>query len=253
MRDTITPSRSEVINLSRQISRCFNRAYLRLGEAKQALDEWSTFFWEARDDMVINRNILALANDFTRCPDQNCKASRHLFAAAITPRGLDSRLESLLDKSFVYYGVKGSPGSGVKELLSYTAQQLKLQGSYAEIYHNPLVPEEIDLIVVPTQKLVMADVSDHVLDYTGSLPGVKCKRWLDFDDLVNAALINANQSSIENARRRVQQNLEAAIAYIAQAKDIHDRLERYYVPAMDFEEIDLYREALQNELRSYFT
>lgn len=252
-RNLIVQSRPEIISLNSEISHCFNRAYLRLAEAKQALDEWSSFYLQARDEALVNRNILALADEFCRGAERSPEPGRHLFAAAITPRGIESKLDSLLDDSCAFYGVKGSPGSGVKELLSYTAGQLSLRGVYAEIYHNPLVPGDIDIIISPAQRLVMIDVSNSIFDYTSGLANVKFKRWLDFDHLANNSVLNANQGRTEDARQRIQQNLEAAVEYIAQAKETHDQLETHYVPALDFEQVDMYREALQSELRMCLT
>ena len=226
---------------------------IKVAEAKQALDEWSSFYLQARDEALVNRNILALADEFCRGAERSPEPGRHLFAAAITPRGIESKLDSLLDDSCAFYGVKGSPGSGVKELLSYTAGQLSLRGVYAEIYHNPLVPGDIDIIISPAQRLVMIDVSNSIFDYTSGLANVKFKRWLDFDHLANNSVLNANQGRTEDARQRIQQNLEAAVEYIAQAKETHDQLETHYVPALDFEQVDMYREALQSELRMCLT
>ncbi len=251
-RDTIFQARAEVISLSTDISRCFNRAYLRLREAKQAVDEWVSFLQEARDETAINRNILALSDEFTRGSVPCTEACRHLFAAAITPDGLKANLETLLDNKHTFFGIKGSPGSGVKELLGNVLQQLTMRSAYAEVYHNPLVPGEIDLIVLPSQKLVMLDVSSTLLDYTKSLPSIKFKRWLDFDQLADASCLNTHKAKIEDSHQRMQKNIEVAVAYIAQAKEIHDQLETLYVPAMDFDDIDLFREELQKELDAYF-
>lgn len=252
-RDMISRHRQEIISLSSTIARCFERAYLRLQEARLAISEWASYIIEARDGMAVNRNILALAEDFLRGSNPSSDPCRHLFAAAITPQGVVTHIESLVENNYSFYGVKGSPGSGVKELLDHTARLIGLNHTSAEVYHNPLLPDQIDLIVLPAQKTIMLDLSSHIVDYEQNLPNIKFKRWLDFSQFMDSVVLAPYQESIDSAQNRLKQNLAAAVAKISQAKKIHDQLETHYIPAMDFTAIDAFREELQQELVRYLS
>lgn len=247
-RDRISAHREEIINLSSSIAYCFSRAYLRLNEAGQAYQEWSSFITEAKDTAAANRNVSALAEDFLRGSSISHDIPRHLFAAAITPQGVVNHIESLIDNNYSFFGAKGSPGSGIKDLFQHTAYLIGLNHTNAEIYHSPLIPQEIDCIILPEQKTVMIDMSSTLVDYESSLPQIKFKRWLDFDQFANLGGNNSAEEHIASSKQRLQENISAAVAYLTEAKQQHDLLETYYIPAMDFSGMDGYREGLQRDL-----
>jgi hypothetical protein len=51
------------------------------------------------------------------------------------------------------------------------------------------------------------------------------------------------------AQTRVEEGLKDAVKFIQNAKKMHDELETFYVPAMDFDGIAAFREKLMEELR----
>lgn len=250
-RERISEHRGEIIALSSSITSCFSRAYLRLNEAWLAYQEWSSIIGEGRDSAAVNRNVGALAEDFLRGSPASHDTPRHLFAAAITPKGVVNHIESLIDNNYSFFGAKGSPGSGIKELFKHTAYLIELNCTNAEIYHSPLIPQEIDCIILPEQKTVMIDMSSTIVEYGLSLPQVKFKRWLDFDQFANLNDIHLVEEHIGSSNNRLQENVSAAVAYIKEAKHRHDVLETHYIPAMDFSSMDAYREGLQRELLKY--
>ncbi len=246
---SIRKNRPAVIELTQTISRCFQRAYKRLAESKMAWEEWESYYQEARDNEAANRNTLALARDFVSGLDDGGQKIRHLFAAAITPGGVVSKIDSLIDSGYSLFAVKGNPGSGIKELFSYTWQTLNLSAAEAEIYHNPFDPDNIDIIVLPSSRSALLDVSGHLFDYAASLPASKHRRFLDFDQLVRKSAVDTHEQRIISARERFHSGIQDAIGFIRQAKEYHDELESYYVPAMDFDAM----EAMRQELCQQFT
>ncbi|MEN6349534.1 MAG: PRK06851 family protein [Syntrophomonas sp.] len=247
-RDAVKKNRSAIVGLSENISRCFNRAYIRLREVEAAYEEWKSYYEEARDEEAINRNILALTQDFLPASSPSPVKPRHLFAGAITPDGLVSKVESIIDPDFALYAVKGSPGSGIKSLFDHVLHILNLQNTYAEIFHSPFDPREIDIIVLPRHKAVLLDVSANIFNYSRSLTNNKYKRWLDFDQFSQKDIIDPYGKQIFTARNRFDAGINEAVTFINTAKKYHDELETYYVPAMDFESVGRLREKLFGEL-----
>ena len=241
-------NRSQIIELTSQVSICFERAYMRLRESKVAMTEWESYYQETRDDEAVNRNIVALTGDFLSGLVGDGQKFRHMFPGAITPGGLVSKIDSLIQSDYSLFAVQGSPGSGVKELFSYTEHTLNLTGVQAEVYHNPFDPENIDIIILPQSKSVLIDISGHLLDYAALLPGIKQRRFLDFDQLANISIIDIYEKNITSARERFASGLEAAINFIRQAKTYHDQLESYYIPAMDFDTMEAMRQDLSKQL-----
>ncbi len=245
--DKIWPNKNNVIRLTQQIGLNFERAYNRLKETHAAWWEWSSFY-RTMDTAAANRNTRALTDDFLHQAPRSDQAVRHLFAAAITPMGVVTRVNSLIDDEWAIFAVKGRPGSGVKGLFKHIADMAILNSVYAEIYHCPFDPANIDLIIVPANKIAILDISGHIVNYAEHLPAQKYKRMLDFDQFQDSADLKANATKIAAAQDRFKKGLQEAVAFIQTAKGLHDELETNYVPAMDFDRIETFRKDLVDKV-----
>lgn len=241
-------NRSEIIELTSKVSICFERAYMRLRENKIAVSEWESYYREARDEDAVNRNILALTGDFLSGLTGGKQKIRHLFSAAITPGGLVSKIDSLIESDYSLFAVQGNPGSGVKELFDYVEQTVNLTEVQAEVYHNPFDPENIDIIILPQSKSVLIDISGHLFNYAALLPDIKHRRFLDFDQLLNKLIIDTYEKNIASARKRFETGIKDAVNFIRQAKAHHDQLESYYIPTMNFDAMEAMRQNLSKQL-----
>ncbi|MEN6490352.1 MAG: PRK06851 family protein [Smithella sp.] len=245
-RAAIARHRSEVIKLSNNIARCFERAYFQLQEAGAAYLEWKSYYEEACDTAAANRNILALTKDFIPAASPP-GIIRHLFAGAITPLGLVTRVESIIDADYAIFAIKGNPGSGQKVLFNHCLHLLELYNYPAEVYHNPFKPDEIDIIVLPQNKLALLDITSP-FNYVERLPAAKFKRLLDFEQFSSDGVLEFNKIMLDQAKNRFNSRISDAVSFINMAKEYHDELESYYIPAMDFESINLTRQAIFEEL-----
>lgn len=246
--EMIAANRERVISLTNRIGLCFKRAYIRLNEAHSALQEWKTYIEEACDFKSVNRNVLALADDFLQhCPKSSVEP-RHLFAAAISPEGIVTKADSLIEKDFAILAVKGSPGGGCRELFRHVEHNIRLAGIYAEIYHCPFNPDKIDMIIIPENKSMLLDISAHVADYEKVLPNHKYKRFLDFDQFLDQSVLDPYAKLISASQERFDNNIKEAVYFIKTAKAIHDELETNYIPAMNFEAINELRKQLVESL-----
>lgn len=248
-REAIAAERDTVIRLTQEISFCFERAYCRLQEAQWACRDWSAYLGRVRDPRSVSRNILALTSDFlhgaiaaAEWPD-----IRRLFPGAITPDGIVVKANHILPENTILFAVKGSPGSGVKQLLAHIVAMIELNGFRAEIFHNPLDPALVDIILLPDMNRAIVDVGDPLFEYSTQLSGVRYRRQLDFDQLIPAGALDAYAKRIALARDRCETGVAEAVEWIAQAKQIHDHLEQVYIPAMDFSSIDRLRSRLIEE------
>lgn len=248
--DMIASHRDSIISLTNRISLCFKRAYNRLNEAQFALEEWKTYIQEACDSASVNRNVLALGDDFLQHCPKSSAAPRHLFAAAITPEGIVTKADSLVENDFAVLAVKGSPGGGCKDLFQHVEHRLQLAGIYAEIYHCPFDPRKIDMIIIPENKSLLLDTSAQVVNYEKVMPSRKFKRFLDFDQFLDQSVLDPYAQLISAGRERFDKGIQEAISFIKTAKTCHDELETYYIPAMDFESMkDLRNEVIETLIK----
>ncbi len=237
-----------IIELSQQISMYFNRAYNRLKETQSAWWEWSSFHMSAINTAAVNRNILALTDDFIQAAPPSDLPSRHLFAAALTPEGIVSKVDTLLDTNWAIFAVKGSPATGVKDLFKHIEKMLQLKNIYGEIYHCPFDPANLDLIVLPDHKTAILDISGHIVDYEKYLTVRQYKRLLDLNQFLDTAAISPYAAQVAASVERFQNGLQQALTFIQTAKTLHDELETYYVSAMDFTKLEDFRLELTGKL-----
>lgn len=250
--EKIQVNKEHIIRLTNSKSLCFSRAYIRLKECKMALNELKSYYEECTDINAVHRNVLELAEFLLQNSQTSYIQPRHLFGAAITPNGIVTKVNSLIDKDFRICAIKGSPGIGSKRLFKYTQELIELTGVYAEFFHNPFDPEDIDIIVVPHSKTAVIDISTLIVDYEKHLNGINYKRYLDFNNFIKTPIIKKYTNNIAKAESRFRSGLNEAIEFINQAKKYHDDLEAYYIPAMNFDSISILRKELHDKLLNLF-
>lgn len=244
----LVAKRGKIITLTQNVSRCFKRAYYRLKEANCAYGELKSYYQEVVDDEAVYRNIVALGEDFIPKDPMPKGSVRHLFPGAITPQGIVSKLDSIIDKDMSLFAVTGSPGSGVKSLFEHVLHLITVNKIAAEVYHNPFNPDEIDVIILPSAKSALIDLSDFFYDYSSQIPSNKYKRQLDFNLFINEEHLAPYAKYIDAAHNRIEIGIQDAVNFIAQAKNLHDELEGCYIPAMDYAAVDAYRQELTSKI-----
>lgn len=247
-RNLIMNNKENIIKLTPQVAKCFARAYMRLSETNLAYKELKSYYEEAVDEIAVKRNIVALANDFLLDTSKVARPARHLFPGAITPEGLVTRIGSVVDKDKFLFTVEGSPGTGIKDLFQYIAYLVDINMIYAEIYHNPFNPKEIDIIFIPETKVAIVDFSDFFMTYSSEITSTKYKRQLDFNKFVDKSILGLYAKNINSAQNRIEEGLKEAVELISKAKKLHDELESFYIPTMDFRALDIYQQELIEEV-----
>lgn len=251
-RSKLKAAREQIIKLNQEISFYFKAAYQRLQLAGIAYDELKSYHNKSRDNVAVNRNILALTSDFLQDEKPTYQKPRHLFAAAITPAGFSTKIDSLITQNISLFGVKGSPGSGYQDLFQYVADSISYTGVFAEIYHNPFDPVEIDIILIPQSNKALIDVSANIIDYEASLEKPKYRRMLDFDNFLNKPHLDQFAKNISQCYDNLEAGIKDAVYSIKAAKRIHDELESIYIPTMNFAAIEVLYQQLQEELEQEF-
>jgi hypothetical protein len=104
-RRQIKLSRDSIVQLTRDISELFNLAYLRLRESGIAYEELQGHHKRALDHSAWKRNTEALSLDFLAGEVPSMEKPRHLFAAAITPSGVNTHIDRLLPENSTIFAV----------------------------------------------------------------------------------------------------------------------------------------------------
>lgn len=234
-------NKKEILDSNREVGRLFKRAYGYLATAKMFLDQVESYYkdTDALNVGALDKICLDLVHEIfegkTRQTD-NPKA-RHLFATAITPRGPESHLETIVGHLSKRYIISGDDGTGKTTLVARLMDAAMMRGFNVEAYHCALTPNQIDHLIIPALDVaIINSVEPHFY-----MPGEN-DVVIDTMQFVNPILNEQYLAEKTVAREMYRRSMEIAIDFIAKAKAEHDRMEKYYIPYMNFDEINARRE-----------
>ncbi len=233
--------KKEILALNKEVGRLFKRAYSYLRAAKLFLDEVESYYNEsgAFNLSAFNRLVINLTHEiFAEQPVMNgCPRIRHLFATAITPDGSVSHLDTVTSSLSKRYIIEGDDGTGKTTLVSRLMEAAMARGYQVTAFHCALSPDHIDHLIIHDLDLaVINSIEPHV--YRPRADDHVVDTMTCVDPVINEAYLAEKGA----ARGMYRQCMEQAIAFIGRAKRVHDEMEGYYIPFMDFEAINTRRE-----------
>ena len=239
--------KTQILACNKEVGRLFNRAYIYLSGAKIFLDEVKFYYkgTGAFDVGAFDKKILELTHDIFEGKPRHtdCPKERHLFATAITPKGPESHLESIVGHLNKRYIITGDDGTGKNTLVRRLTETAMMRGYNVEAYHCALDPSLIDHLVIPAlSTAVINAVEPHFYDAKAN------DTIIDTMAFVSPILNERYLKEKNKAREMYRQSMEQAIWFISQAKREHDIMEEFYVPYMNFEEINIRREHIQQHI-----
>ncbi|HZK35260.1 MAG TPA: PRK06851 family protein [Bacillota bacterium] len=247
----ITGHRAEIVDTNKETNRFFKTAYSLLKESKVAYDDLSCYIWDSIDKIRYNKITRILIDsvfaDKAEETTYNPK-TRHLFASAISPVGIVDYVETLLDEDMRVYSIKGSAGSGVKELIGRLANDAGERGFYTLRLHCPYEPEKLDMLLIPSIGTAVLNSSQpHHLDIK-KLNRVNIIEDIDLNTCIQKAELEPYGEEMQDARARYRSLIDKAVHALSKAMEIHDRIEGYYIDAMDFERVNQKKDELLEKI-----
>lgn len=247
-------SKEEILTANARVGRLFRIAYASLKEAGCIMEEWESYISEAQDWAQVNQVTFSIQNELeAHCTPQFLKApgTRHLFASAITPMGPFTHFPSILQGVSKLYSVQGLPGSGKSTLIAKTVQWAQDRGLDTEVYHRPLTPERLDGVVIPALKTGVVNSGLPFSFSPQDVAGLKDVVSLDLNSYLRQDLLQTYNTEIEDTATRLRAAFNRGSEYIGQAKAEHDRMETFYIPAMDFAAINNKRDEILGRILKY--
>lgn len=243
----IRRGKHEILALNREVGRLFSRAYRYLKAAKVIHDGLESIYSEALDCGLANQMAASLCQTIIEEQPVSPKPGkiRKLFISAITPDGFLNYLPELTETINIIYTIVGPPGTGKATLLSKLAQAAVERGIDCEAFYCAFDPYKIEHLTIPSRGFMATTaVKPHLIDLN------HVSAVIDMNKYLNPAVTNPQRSLIETDQRQVETLLEQAISTISQAKAVHDRMEEYYIPHMNFTAItDLRRRTTERILK----
>ncbi|TDT63718.1 PRK06851 family protein [Fonticella tunisiensis] len=169
----------------------------------------------------------------------------HRFAGALTPQGQVSFYNQLTVGIKNRYILKGRPGTGKSTMEKKIAKAALEAGYDVEYYHCAFDPDSIDMIIIPELSFAMLDgTAPHVFDPEEG------DKLVDMFRFVNTKIVREEEDPIKSIAEEYREEINKAKKVYERIKRLHDELEKYYVDATDFNEVDALRRRIVNYIKA---
>lgn len=239
-----------IIELTRTGSLCFSNAYTYLRAAAALYRGWSRTNQRLAGEAQWRAPAKEMAKEIRRRAREcrrgrNAKGKfRHLFASAITPAGPVHYLESIFQDADLLYLLEGPPGCGQEPIMNSLLRLAEEKKLAVEVFHCALCPEKIDHLWFPETGVgVISSTPPH------QYPAARNTRVINLEP--PAATGDSLLAGGGEFRPVLAGLLEKAVAWLGQAKTIHDKLEDCYRPSMNFPALDVLKEKIRAEILSF--
>lgn len=240
--------RTEIIACNRDIKRLFERAYRYLRAAKAVYDDLEIAHMECMDFAKANSIAAEILWEVFSSERVSSRIGyeRLLFASAITPDGLVNYLNTIVDRCRRVYIIKGRPGTGKSVLLGKIARAALERGYNVETYRCPLNPEKPEHVLIEELGIALTkSIEPHTYQ-----PGPN-DTVIDMDSCLDQRSLAEASEVVATGNRQFAELFHTAIEFIRKAKAVHDQMEQYYIPCMDFDGISKLREKTLNRILKY--
>ena len=177
----------------------------------------------------------------------SCKKA---FAGAITPDGIKSGLPSLirgLEKVILLRCPAGFPS---QQILEPAMQRLLDAGFDLEAYYCPMDPEKkLEHIVVPDAGLAIITCNRYHTVNT-DCPACTMQKFMEISLEIPKDGDAALREICGDLEEGVHADLTKALELLKNTRRIHDELESYYIPSMNFAEIEKTQAKLIDEIET---
>lgn len=243
--EALKKCKDHVLESSRKIKSWFSYAYRYLAAAGELYGALSDAYEDTVEDGELYKITAGIVGDEMAHKEIALKpgALKKQFASAITPAGVQHRLESIIRGYDKLYMLTGPVGLSNSRLLNIVAESALYRGMDVEAFYCPMKPDEkIEHLLIPQLGAAFVSLNHyHDLEPWEREEEVKL---IDMNDIVDWSRMEELKPMVTDCEGRMGEMIEEAIRCIVRAKKEHDRLESYYIPNMDFKKIDGLRDEI---------
>lgn len=234
----IEENRHKIIELSHDISGCHKMATACIKSAAALLDENRLIAEEYLEHNKISSFVSSLIKKLDNAASGE---ESHRLLSAVTVGKLlffDKTISSLCQEVYIIEDEWGAVSAAVLSQIRDYAVKNNL--AFISCYCSVNVPDKIDHILFPPIGLgITSSNSYHSTDGPVKTQGqelMKPVKGYTLDSMRKQSLLAG-------------QLIDLAAKHVAQAKDLHDKLEKYYISAMDFSKVDkIYQKLIEDIL-----
>ena len=233
-REKLCAAAETIKDLIDECSHAFKESYERLAVAGEREREILALRLSESDEIQLQKLEKNLINEIISKREPEV---RHLFSSAITPEGLEKNAFAIAAQMERRYILQGPLGAGQSRVLQSLARAGEKANLALEIYHSPLLPDQVEMVIFPDLKIAAIAAEEIPLDQMK-----KGDKIISFHN----CLRKEKEEEINDLIALRDQMLAEGVSFIAAAHRLHDDLEVPYIAAMDFDKIDETRNQIFN-------
>jgi hypothetical protein len=247
--EKLAAHKDEILRLNETISIKFETAYETFAEALSAHDDIEDIYISNMDFSEANKLTEELISLFY---GENALAKtpkiKHRFLGAATPLGAVDFIQNLTADIEKRYFIKGRAGSGKSTMLKKIVSAGEEKGFDVEVYHCGFDPNSLDMVILREKGIAIFD-STAPHEY---FPDRNSDEIIDmYERCITPGTDEEFASDIARTTKAYKDKMKEAISYLAEAKELRDELERYYVDAMDFTKVEEIQQNLLSEFELF--
>ncbi len=232
-------NRQEIIELSDRVGEWFERAKSGLKPAGTLYENVRGVYKKNENEKKINLIYKDLSEKIFKGKCSNGGKERKLFLSAITPDGVVNFANETLKnkKLFVLNSFCGDASADIMSLLKNEAKE---RGFDAECFYCTLSPYlKTDHIVIPELDVaVSVSNSYHINELEG--------REYDISECYPGGVDKLKVSKIMMAADEI---ISGCTENLNRARALHSELEKYYIEAMNYDELNLYTDKIAENIK----
>lgn len=241
--DQLEEDGEEIIAICRQNAALHARASRYITAAGSLLDDSFGIDCECCDLDAAEAFAKKLAASHFPKPNGRRGKESIRFLSAITPQGIVFQQQTLACQCQTIIAIEDEYGAAASIILS-TLRSMALECGLSIITCPcAMAPKrKTDHIIIPSLSLAFCTANRYLPVTCDTQRRIHARRFR------NLEVQKQRRPRLSFNRRAVYELLGGAVELLDQAKQLHDHIERYYMDAMDFEEIDRMTGKLIDEL-----
>lgn len=237
--DGIRANKSEIIEANEKIKETYELGYNYLGCAGKLYENVCKIMSKNVPVEEAYKKFAGLIGDELAHKEikPTLGSEKKYFASAITYHGFVNYLDTLIEGCDRIYVVETEMGINVSKMLEIFAESAMYRGFDVEGYYCPLMPEKkLEHVVIPALKMAIITSNEHH-PVKGVVP------WFTYKS--NIRDLNPDELKfLQDSKKLFDELITKTTEAFKLAKKTHDILESYYIPNMNFLEV----EALKNKI-----
>lgn len=245
-RQSLLKHKDEILQLNSEIAKAFQDAYDTFAEALTTHQSLEHLYINHMDFAEADKLTAEVVSSIFTDDDKKVKGTmKHRFLGAATPKGAVDFMPNLTEGIEKRYLIKGRAGSGKSTMLKKIAHEGMKKGFDIEVYHCGFDPQSVDMVIIREKSVAIFD-STGPHEY---FPEKETDELIDiYERCIEKGTDERFAEEIAEKTAEYKRKVKIATSYLAEAKELRDQLESYYIEAMDFSKVEDIEQSLLTEM-----